>query len=391
MEIRRVYISIKDLVENFIDETEEDVNGGVYALGGKLCVRPKFQRAFVYKEKERQAVIDSCLKGFPISIMYFVENADGSYDCLDGQQRILSICQFCDGGFQFEKNWLNEGKKTYLATLKRVNPELYEKFMNYEIEVYICKGGKEETLEWFHTINIAGKTLTNQELRNAYYVSEWLSDAKRYFSKSTDNGICPAERVGGKYTKANANRQELLEQVICWKIGSIEDKDICDYMEEQVNSTNNASELWSYFNEVIDWIESVFPGMYDKGMNAVNWGEMYAKYGDVEYDPVEMSEMLDKLLKARHDKELDNSPKLATLIEYCFSRDSKLLIPRAFDDIQRRAMYKIQSGKCAHCGEKFDLPDLEAHHIVPWMEGGRTVLDNGELVCRNCHKKHHAE
>jgi DNA replication and repair protein RecF len=61
-----------------------------------------------------------------------------------------------------------------------------EAFLNYELEVYICKGTKAEQMEWFRTINIAGEELYPQELRNASYVSKWLTDAKKYFSKAKE-------------------------------------------------------------------------------------------------------------------------------------------------------------------------------------------------------------
>ena len=52
--------------------------------------------------------------------------------------------------------------------------------------VYVCSGTESEKLEWFRTINIAGETLTDQELRNAVYAGEWLTDAKRWFEGDED-------------------------------------------------------------------------------------------------------------------------------------------------------------------------------------------------------------
>ena len=110
MEIKRAAITIRDLCDGYINESEADIEKGVYAYGGKLCVRPAFQRSFVYDTKQANAVINTALKGFPLNVMYWVDNGDGTYDCLDGQQRTISLCNFVDGSTSFEGDWLNHNK-----------------------------------------------------------------------------------------------------------------------------------------------------------------------------------------------------------------------------------------------------------------------------------------
>ena len=171
MEIKKTAIKIKDLCEGYVNESDIDIEKAVYAYNGKLCVRPAFQRMFVYKKKQEDAVIDTALKGFPLNVMYWVDNGDGTYDCLDGQQRTISLCKFIDGAnTSLVNEWFNASHnvpndyKLSVRALKRLDNDLYEKFMNYELEVYICKGTKAEQMEWFRTINIAGEELYPQEL-----------------------------------------------------------------------------------------------------------------------------------------------------------------------------------------------------------------------------------
>ena len=123
MEIKRIAVTINDLCAGYVNDSETDIEQGVYAYGGKLCVRPAFQRAFVYDRKQENAVIDTALKGFPLNVMYWVDNGDGTYDCLDGQQRTISLCNFVDGITHFKGSWLNGGKETYLHTIERIDPE----------------------------------------------------------------------------------------------------------------------------------------------------------------------------------------------------------------------------------------------------------------------------
>lgn len=389
MEIKRVAIAIRDLCKGYVNESESDIEQGVYAYGGKLCVRPAFQRSFVYSKKQENAVIDTALKGFPLNIMYWVDNGDGTYDCLDGQQRTISLCNFVDGISSFEAPWFNSNNKSYIHTIQRINPDLAEKFLNYELEVYICRGTKAERMEWFKTINIAGEELYPQELRNANYVSKWLTDAKEYFSKanSSSTAKCPAERVGGQYTNKNANRQEILAQVISWYVDSSEDEAICQYMEDHIND-EDASELRDYFINVIDWVKEVFPGTYEKGMASVNWGYLYNHYHDDDLDPDEICEKFNELIDYKASGELDIS--IAKIVEYCITRDESLLKHRRFSEAQRTALYNRQKGFCPDCGEHYLKADMHAHHIIPWYKGGITELSNGVMLCKECHTTRHA-
>ena len=396
MEIRREMVSVKDLCAGYINNSH-DIEKGVYAYNGKLCVRPPFQRSFIYKPAQENEVINTVLKGFPLNIMYWVENDDGTYDCLDGQQRTISLCNFVSGTetrapSSFYAPWIcgnNPKHKLYYSSLERMYEERFKAFNDYKLEVYICKGTKEEQLEWFKIINIAGEQLFPQELRNASYVSKWLTDAKHYFSRTNDSSTakCPAELVGGNYTNKKAIRQDILAQVISWHAGCDFDDDagICNYMEQHIND-EDASELWNYFNTVINWIKEIFPAI-DKKLDTVNWGALYAKYHDQEFDPEDMCNTFNKLVESKALKVLNIST--AKMVEYCFSRDESLLTLRGFNDTQRLAMYNKQQGICPDCGGHFKMNKMHAHHIVSWENGGTTELENGVMLCENCHKQRH--
>lgn len=59
---------------------------------------------------------------------------------------------------------------------------------------------------------------------------------------------------------------------------------------------------------------------------------------------------------------------------------------RAFDKKQKREAYERQKGVCVHCGKHFELEEMEADHITPWKEGGTTVAENCQMLCRNCNR-----
>ena len=95
MKITLTKITVRDLVEDYHDDGE----GGVRGYGGKLDIRPPFQREFVYKDKQRDAVIETINKGFPLNVMYWAVRQDGTYEVIDGQQRTISVAQYVKGDY----------------------------------------------------------------------------------------------------------------------------------------------------------------------------------------------------------------------------------------------------------------------------------------------------
>lgn len=89
MKIEQQSIRIRDLIKNYRDDAVE----GVVGYDGKLDICPAFQREFVYKDKQPNAVIDSILKGYPLNVMYWIKHKD-KFEVPDGQQRTISICRF---------------------------------------------------------------------------------------------------------------------------------------------------------------------------------------------------------------------------------------------------------------------------------------------------------
>lgn len=388
MNIEKITVTIKELCEGYTnDEKETDVPDGVYAYGGKLCVRPAFQRSFVYKQPQESAVIDTALKGFPLNIMYWVDNGDGTYDCLDGQQRTISLCNFFNSYTSYYPK--DGGRPQAINWYKRNEPDKLQKFYDYKLEVYVCSGEKSELMEWFKIINIAGEKLSDQELRNINYVSPWLTDAKRYFSRVSPNGKCPAENLGSTFVKKEAHRQNLLEQVLYWIANEKSDEAICQYMEDHVQC-EDASELWNYYNDVIKWATTLFQDITESSFHSIEWGLLYNKYKDNDFNPDEINEEYYKLMTLRAKGELLTTSKV-NVIQYCITHNEELLKHRYFDDTLKNILYHNQKGICPKCGKHYQKSEMEAHHIKSWRSGGLTTIENGEMICVNCHHEHHAD
>jgi hypothetical protein len=210
MKIRLTEIPIKELYDGYKNNLE---TGEVVGYGGKLNIRPPYQREFIYDIDQQQKVMESIGQNFPLNVMYWVKNPDGTYELLDGQQRTLSICLWMAGNSSFIADPINYPDTPFYS---HTSDELTKQIGEYGLMVYICEGTDEEILKWFKVINIKGEKLTDQELRNVVYTGSWLSDAKYYFSKQG----CVAQNLGNNYMTGKPIRQEYLETVISWKAKS---------------------------------------------------------------------------------------------------------------------------------------------------------------------------
>ena len=357
-------IKIVDLIEGY----SNDADTGVRGYGGKLDIRPPYQREFRYDLKQQQAVIDTILKGYPLNIMYWSVGENGNYEMIDGQQRTLSICEFLTHGFNIEDK---DRGTLYFSTLTN---EEKEKFLNYELTVYFCEGTDKEKLDWFRVINIAGEKLLDQELLNAVYTGPFVTDARRYFSKTG----CPAYKLGADFLNGTAIEQAYLSTILKWAARHDSIAKIDDYMAQH-QFDPNANKLWAYFVSIITWIRSTFP-KYRREMKGLDWGTMFDEFGEGVYDT-------DVLEKQIHDlMEDDEIMKKSGIYRYVLSEDLRDLSFRTFDKKQKREAYERQKGICVHCGKHFELEEMEADHITPWKDGGTTVAENCQMLCRNCNR-----
>jgi len=372
MKIELKRIPVRDLVEGYEDNDE----AGVVGYDGKLDIRPPYQREFVYKDKQRDAVITTLRKEFPLNVMYWAVQDDDTFEVIDGQQRTISICQYVEGDFSIEIDG-------HQMAFHNLQDDQQEQILDYELMIYFCQGTDSEKLDWFKTINIAGEKLTDQELRNAVYHGPFVTAAKKYFSK---NG-CPAYGIASDYMSGSPIRQDYLETAIEW----INDGKVDEYMRDHQHDTN-ANELWLYFKGVIDWVETTFPKKR-KQMSSVKWGPLHKQYKDAKVDPAALEERVAALMA---DVQVKRKPGI---YEYVLSgeSDTKLLEVRVFDERTKLAAYGDQTKKaeeagisnCAACAAGlnnnatriYDISEMDADHVTAWSKGGASDLSNCEMLC----------
>ncbi len=356
MNVEPSNITVRELAEGYEDRNEE----GVVGYSGRLDVRPPYQREFVYKDEQRDAVINSVINGFPLNVMYWAVRDDGNFEIIDGQQRTISICQYINGDFSFEGRYFHN-----------LQADEKETILSYMLNVYRCSGTDSEKLAWFRTINIAGEKLTDQELRNAVYAGPWLSAAKPIFSKTN----CVAAKLGGDYLTGDPKRQKYLETVISW----ISDGDIEGYMGAHQHDPNANTE-WLYFQSVIAWVRATFPN-YRKPMENVAWGPLHNTFKDKPQNAAELETEVARLMK---DEDVTSK---RGIYPYLLSGEERHLSIRAFSENHKLEAYGRQEGICVKCKKHFEIEEMEADHITPWSQGGPTTTENCQLLCKDDNRR----
>lgn len=395
-------IKVSDLVAGYLNDT---TTGYVEAFNGRLNVRPAYQREFVWDKgstnggKKQEALIDSIIKGYPINIMYWVkigQNQAGEdlYECLDGQQRIITMCKFRNNEFGMADGTQFDG----LIDNK--------KFLDYDkFTVYICEADTlEEKLAWFERINTAGEALKDQEMRSAIACGEGTTLAKKYFvDTKVNNGTnaysfdVQSHRPGRDYVKGEWERQAIYEKIVSWKIGSKKGEDILAYMKNHREDRSEADALFEYFKSVIRWVKRLFP-TYNKDMQNVEWGLLYNAYHTNNTLSAAVLEREVAYLRADVGKDRNSHLDSAKgIYEYVLARangndDPRLLQRRTFTEKEKSAQYERQRHVCPHCKKRFeDIALMCGDHIVPYspipesgQENGPTTPENLQMLCHSC-------
>ena len=368
MTIKQISVTVREITLGYVNNEEQGVRG----YNGLLDIRPPYQREFIYNDKEQQAVINTVLKGYPLNVMYWVKRNDDAecpYEVMDGQQRTLSLCEYVAGKYSFEfKNFFNQPA------------DIQKRILDYPLTVYVCEGEHSEKLEWFKTINIAGKPLYEQEILNAIYAGPFVSDAKRHFSKSN----CGAYKLGKDLVNGSPIRQDFLKVALNWmaeheqREGKAQSR--VSYMAQHQHDPN-ANNLWTYFQNVLNWAITNFEmKKFKKIMKGLDWALYYDKYHNETLDTVEMAKQISALMR---DGEIQRQ---SGIIPYVLTGDEQHLDLRAFPEDIKLAVWEQQGHICPLCGKEFDLEFMEGDHIKPWREGGRTVIENCQMLCRDCNR-----
>lgn len=370
--------TVGDVCKGFVFDRNEDK--GLFGLDGQLIIQPEYQRNYIYGDGKRDvAVVESLLKGYPLGLIYFVKNADGMYEVLDGQQRITSFARYVNKSWPFAVEL--DGKPRYFDSLDADQQKL---IVDAPLTIYVCEGEPSEIQAWFETINIAGVPLVKQELRNAAYHGPFVTKAREVFS-NTGNANMNRWQT---YVSGDPKRQAILETALEW----VSDVNIDDYMAQHRYDAD-IDELKNHFDTVIDWVDSLFEYTGSE-MCGREWGRLYREYHKDAYSKDKVAERVNALLD---DSQVGDKKGI---FEYVLGGevDSRLLNIRVFDKKTIKAVYRKQTveaeaqgvSNCPLCAIGHDAnakriykeSEMDADHVTAWSKGGATDEANCQMLCK---------
>lgn len=368
--------TVREICRGFVWNKLE--NKGLFGMGGQLTIQPEYQRNYIYKEQNKEeAVIKSALMGYPLGLLYFVKTLDGAYEVLDGQQRITSLGRFITGKFAIiDKN----NKERNFGSLAS---EEQDKILDTKLLVFVCEGTETEIRDWFQTVNLPGVPLSQQELRNALYSGPFVTEAKKVFSNSRQ----PDMQKWESYIKGRCYRQDYLECALGW----VSKGDINGYMSDH-RRDGDITELVTYFNTVIEWIDSLFDDVKPE-MKGLEWGRLYETYHLKAYKKDHLNQRVNELYADGCVGDRKG------IYEYVLGGETtvQLLNIRVFDTrikgrvYQKQTAYAMARGisNCPMCVTAnranktriWTLKEMEADHVTAWSKGGETTEENCQLLC----------
>ncbi|MDD7593157.1 MAG: DUF262 domain-containing protein [Peptoniphilaceae bacterium] len=370
--------TVGDVCKGFVFDRNE--GKGLFGLDGQLIIQPEYQRNYIYGDGKRDvAVVESLLKGYPLGLIYFVKNADGMYEVLDGQQRITSFARYVNKSWPFAVEL--DGKPRYFDSLDADQQKL---IIDAPLTIYVCEGEPSEIQAWFETINIAGVPLVKQELRNAAYHGPFVTKAREVFS-NTGNANMNRWQT---YVSGDPKRQAILETALEW----VSDGNIDDYMAQHRYDAD-IDELKNHFDTVIDWVDSVFEYTGSE-MCGREWGRLYREYHKNAYSKDKVAERVNALLD---DSQVGDKKGI---FEYVLGgeADSRLLNIRVFDKKTIKAVYRKQTaeaeaqgvsncplcaiGRDANAKRIYKESEMDADHVTAWSKGGATDETNCQMLCK---------
>jgi len=112
-------------------------------------------------------------------------------------------------------------------------------------------------------------------------------------------------------------------------------------------------------------------------MKGLDWGKFYRDHGTrADLNAATLEARIKELLL---DDEVDSKKGIYA---YLLTGEEKTLNLRQFSDKIKATVFEKQKGKCPVCKKTFTIEQMEADHIVPWHEGGKTVIGNCQMLCK---------
>ncbi len=389
---------------------------------GELALQPNYQRNYVATDLIASKLIESILLDVPIPVVYLAEEQDGSYSVIDGQQRLTSFLSFLEGKFPDNRPFKLSGLKV-LPELNRklftdLDPELQKKIRSTTIHSIIIKkeSNSDIKFEIFERLNTGSTKLNEDEIRNTVYRGKYIDLLAEL---SENQGFHVLVR------KDNFKKRMIYRGMIL-RFFALSEKSYLNYKSSMKQFSNKElrdnrdlsqskeKEYKARFEHCLDLVKLVYGEMafrrYMPGENgeAGKWGDSQinmALYdlqmvGFVNYSKNDVLAKADLIREGLLDLMINNQQFRELLIWQTSDTDKLKKRFRIYMDklesiigdpsySQRNFSFSVKQDLfnakpyCAISGQQIlAIEDSEVDHIIPYSKGGKTEINNAQLVLR---------
>ena len=405
---------------------------------GQINLEPGFQRKSVWSNMDRRRLIQSIISEYPMpNIFLYCRSSRGKtiYDVIDGKQRLETILMFMGVGrfkrdrFEAKLDLDADGLQWWdWKTIRHYLPEIRHRFECYLLQTVEVSGDLAEIVDLFVRINSTGKRLTSGEKRHArFYDSRFLKEAEGLVRKHEkylrqQRILSPAQLDRMKGTELFC---ELLMSI--HQGGLINKKTSLDRaMGNDAVNGNTLARVMREFASTIGLVRRMFPDLkVTRFRNTAEFYSLFMLIWEMGQQKLVLTErksnrLAFELLKRlstgvdelrdqfRHAKPVKPQPPFSDYLltvqgdtDSAATRQRRVNVirgliwslyeqkdKRTFSQEQRRIIWNTDtSQKCACCPRKLTWDDFTLDHIVAHVRGGRTRLDNAQLMCRRCNSR----
>lgn len=386
-------------------------------LKGRINTDTDYQRPAVWTTSQKQMLMDSILRGYDVPKFYWhqVSKKPEKYDVVDGQQRLRAIWEFMDNGYALAKDADPiDGVEIAGKFYKDLETELMIQLGQYQLDVAVIEDSSDEEVREMFLRLQNGTSLKAQEKRHARvgnmrdFVCE-LAEHKFFKSVHFANSRFTFEHIAAQMCLLS----------LSGKVCNIKDRDL-NLMYDNNKDFNVNCDKTKKIKRVLEYLSKMFPEE-DPDLKRYNVVSLFILVSELieSYVIKDREEELANWFRGFEDRRLadekkpgdEQNPSFVAyhektahstdafdsleyrhkfLMEDLFLHVANLTpkdSERLFDEYQRRVIFRKNNGICQECGKKCEWEDYQADHIIPWSKGGKTIVENGQVLCSACNQK----
>lgn len=390
---------------------------------GDLDLQPEYQRKYVATKKIASKLIESILMDVPIPVIYLAEEKDGTYSVIDGQQRLTSFLSFISEKYPNGESF----KLTGLKVLKELNRKLFSELNNEEknkirkttLHTIVIKKESNEDVKFaiFERLNTGSIKLNEDEIRNTVYRGNYINLLSELEENITFHEVVQKENF----------KRRMFYRGMILRFLALSEKSYLNYQPSMKQFCNKelrdnrnlneekAEEYRKRFLHCVDLVKVVFGrtafrryASASEEKEKGNWTTTRINMalfdvqmcGFVNYSKNEVLNKADYIREAILELMANNQAFIDSIL---IQTSNKEVLKKRFkiwleklDEIIGNKSYQKRTFPfsvkqelfhrkpyCAISNQRIlAIEDAEVDHIVPYSKGGKTEIENAQLVLR---------